>query len=762
MRFFTNLKTLFFLVSFFVLNIIALDAGFSGQVIPPPDTKYHIVDYGLCLVGDSLEQRFILRNTGTGQLELGGQLPSYYIGILNNDPNHQNDFYEFDPPLGDAPSYIINPDTEKVMIMRYYAQKDTITYKPGTKIAKLILGLYDPSISHPNNNNLVVVDSFTLIARKTVHFIDGYDNYVSFDSVYVNPAGNVNYTWNVKNVYTDTLRIDSDEFRPLSPNPEFEIKGDSLPMKIYPKNVLEWNISYNPKNIGGDSALYILNYHPLPNVYPNSIDHALLKMSGIGVKEDLGLVYSDVNISGDTIDIGEVWVGKTKEIRAVFKNTGNMPFGADSQSILKNKIDEADSNFSITRKLKELPFNLDTNKTDTINFEFHPKIRGNFISRFVINKDINSREVKGVPAEALKRIFYIKGTGIEPELSAASNTLDFGNVVLCLDFPSTETLLLPLNNIGNTTLEIQDAFVNPPFTVLKVDTIGAFSQRTMKVVFHAIQIGNYTDTLYIILKNVLPPKDTFRIIVKASSVKPQASNISIPSEIKAKPGSRINVPILVDKNNIYIARIFRDTLTFDGTLLRYYGFGNVGTASEGADKASIKIEPLGDSSRLAIYIEMPDKVFFQTSDTLIILQFNTYLGESESTYIAFANPEFGDGLCSNVLTPIKSNGRFHLDSVCGLDLKAIPYSTKQFRFENPYPNPASEKLEFECEMAFSTKAEISLYNSYGELVSKLLDSEIPAGTYIYTFPTTGLAAGTYYCEFKAGLFRQMKNIVITK
>ncbi len=763
-----KLKTELCILCILFLNIAALDAVsvFSGQIIPPAITKNKVVDYGMCLVGDSLVETFILKNTGTGMLELGTHLPSYYKGILNNDPNHQFDFYEFKLPPDDDVPYYIQSDTQKIMKMTYHADKDTISNKPGLKLAKLILGLYDASISYPVDTDIVVIDSFTLVARKTVHFIDGYDNYVNFDSVYVNPVGNINFIWKVKNVYIDTLIIESDEFQPLSLNPEFDIKGYPLPAKIYPKNVYDWNISYNPANMGGDSARYILNYHPMPSQYPDSVDHAWLKMYGVGVKEDLGIVSSDADFQADTIYAGEVWVGKSKSIQVVFTSTGNMPFGADSQNILKYKIDEPDSNFTFTQKLNQVPFNLDTGSTDTAIINFHPYKRGNFISRYVIYKDINERPVRGVPADAYTKVFYIKGTGIEPELSVASDTVDFGNVVLHTDCLSADTLPLTLNNVGNTTLSFS-AYVKPPFLVIPfVDTIAAFSQKTMKVVFNVNdtnQTGDYTDTLYIIMSDVQPPKDTFRIILKATSVEPQTSYIKIPHNLKAKPGTRINVPILVDRNNIKIARTFRDTLTFDSTLLRYYNYNNIGTASEGAVKASIVIEPIGaGSSRLAISIEMPDRVFFLPSDTLILLQFDTYLGDQVSTYIAFANPEFGNGPCSSVLTPLPDNGLFLLDSVCGLDLKAIPYSTKQFRFEDPYPNPASGDLKFECEMAFSTKAEISLYNSYGEIVAILLDSEISAGTYIYTYQTAGLPAGTYYCEFRAGLFYKVKNIVITK
>jgi hypothetical protein len=250
--------------------------------------------------------------------------------------------------------------------------------------------------------------------------------------------------------------------------------------------------------------------------------------------------------------------------------------------------------------------------------------------------------------------------------------------------------------------------------------------------------------------------------VKVSIVNPQETRLNIPINIKAKPGRLISVPIIVDKNNIDIARIFSDTLTYNPTLLRYSSYENIGTASEGAIPALLKIEPIADSSRLSIYIEMPSDDNFKQKDTLIKLKFNTYLGDNISTSIAFANPKFSNGPCSKVLTPIDSNGIFTLDSICGLSLKAIPFTTKQFRFEDIFPNPANDKIQFEYEMAFSTEIKINLYNSYGELVEKLIDTEIPAGTYQLTYPTSDMTPGVYYFEMQAGLFRQIKKVVLTK
>ncbi|MCL5991765.1 MAG: T9SS type A sorting domain-containing protein [Bacteroidetes bacterium] len=742
-----------------------INAQPNGKINQPKgtvkDKNVNIVDYGLCLVGDSLSRTFTLENTGTEVLRLGGFDPSYYKGSDPNYPGHIEDYSEFDPPIDSQPPFSIGVGQKHELRMTYFA-RDT-SKKPGKKFVLLKLGLYDsriPDQPSPGYDDMVALDSFLLIARKTEHYIDGYESEYDFDSVYVNPPAKVPWIWQVKNVSKADLEIESDTIIPLSPNPGFRI-NKILNQPIYQKNVIPIEIEYYPTDIGGDSAKYRLKYKPHPILYPDSIDYAIVTLNGVGVKQNLDIVDpTDVKFYGDTLDFGEVWVETKRKATAFLKNTGNLRFGAVSQKI-ENKFGESDTLFRLLDGIKELPFNLDTNKTDSFQIEFQPKERGNFIAKFVIMDDIASRNIKGIPAEALNDTIYLKGTGIEPEISVASDIIDFGNVVWCLDFQTSGTFSLQLNNLGNTTLHIQDPIIDPPFTVpIPIDTIAAYSQRTMQVVFNANELGNYSDTLFIISKDVRPPKDTLKLIVKASSVKPQATRLLIPNDIKAKPGRLISVPIIVDEKNINTARIFTDTLTYDASLLRFNGYENINTASEAADR--IEIIPNFNSSRLSVIIEKHGKNYFLPNDTLILLKFKTYLGDKVSTPISFADPEFGDGFCSQVLTPNITNGKFTLDSICGLNLKAIPHTTKIFRFEDIYPNPANEKIQFEYEMAFTTNIKISIYNSYGELVEKPIDNTLPAGTYQLSYPTNNMTPGIYYFEMQAGLFRQIKKVVLTK
>ena len=745
-------------ISLLMITPFKLSAELKGLIIPPGITKDKIVDYGLCLVGDTLSQIFTLKNTGTEVLRIGGKDPSYYKGEDQNIPGHTTDHREF-LTLPEPPQLI--DIGAKLDIKISFIPSDTSP--SGKKYVLLKLGMYDQRIQEePDSSQLTVFDVFLLIARKTTHYIDGYEKEWNFDSVYVKPPTKVAFTWLVKNVWSDSLKIDSANFKSLSPNPEFEISGDKLPSQIYPKNIRPWEILYKPQDMGGDSAIYSLMYKPHPIQFPDSIDTAKIKLSGIGVKQELSLNFSDADIYGDTLDFGEVWVDSTKQVIAVLKNTGNMRFGTISQKILNYK-GGIDSVFNLIEGVKELPYHLDLNETsDTIRFSFKPNQRGRFISSYVLESYIARRKIQGIPKDGLNQTIYLKGTGIEPEILVGSDTISFGNVVKHEDCPSADTIQYQINNIGNTTLEFQ-AMIEPPYLVEpNNETISANSQKLINVIFNAdsIQLDNYSKTLYIVSRDVKPPKDTLKIIVSASSVLPQQTNLQLPDNLRAKPGRLISVPVIVDKAHIGIARIFSDELTYNTSLLDYNGYERIGTASIGAESVDIHTDTV--TSRLVINIEMPPDVYFKQSDTLILLKFNTYLGDNVQTEIAFANPEFGDGRCSKVLTPKISNGRFSLDSICGLNLKAVPHGKNKFRFEDIYPNPANDKIQFEYEMAYSTSVKVNIYDSYGELIESLIGTELPAGSYELIYPTGEMTPGVYYFEMQSGLFRQVRKVVLTK
>ena len=92
-----------------------------------------------------------------------------------------------------------------------------------------------------------------------------------------------------------------------------------------------------------------------------------------------------------------------------------------------------------------------------------------------------------------------------------------------------------------------------------------------------------------------------------------------------------------------------------------------------------------------------------------------------------------------------------------------------YLFQN-YPNPFKEKTTIKYCMAYKTKVRISIYNSEGEMIEKLVDEAKEAGTYEVEFSnykchsgeSRNLLKGIYFYQMKAGDYLSEKEMILLK
>ena len=718
-----------------ILSIILFDfkPGYcqpSGKIYNN-NTQSDTVYLGMCLVGDSLQSKFTLENTGDISLTLGEKSPSYILGMIIG---HPQDFEEFSQ-IEKVP-FELGVGINKPLTIQYNATNKLPIYPVGIKMAMLKLGIYDSRISpdEVKESDLVTTRRFILIAKKTSHYIDCFDDLIVFDSVYINPNLPANKSCMVQNNSNFSLNLDSQKIRMLSPiliDSEFSAQKYNYPLPMpSKKNTVEWQIYYSPKDMKGDSAYFELYYLPQPD-NPTKTDTVKVKLTGIGVKQKLepDSLKSDLFI-GDTLDFGEVRLGSSKEFIAVLTNKGNIPLSVLSQDIYNQNNELATDNYSITQKFRRSENELMPNQYDSVKILFTPTVRGQFLYKYVIKSDIFSRHILSLPKNINEITFYLKGKGVEPQISILSDKIDFGNIVISPECSNSRDTLIPIANIGNTWLKIKSAEIFPPIPISKfriVDykaNIEADSSMFLKLNFSSGNLGQFTSRL-LLTTNSTHPLDSIWINLSAEGVEPMQVDLRIPTNIEAKPGRNIVIPILAEQNKIIKARTFHDTLTYDRTTLVFEGFETVGTSSEGAPY--INIGEVTGGGRAYISISMPSNSFFLKRDTLIVLKFKSYLGEKNSTEIAFADPHFGDGICDFVLTPKFTNGLFSLDSVCGLELKTVPLKKGTYRFEAILPNPVADKFTMEYELPYPNIVGITIYDSFGNQIRELLNNYLPAG-----------------------------------
>jgi hypothetical protein len=171
--------------------------------------------------------------------------------------------------------------------------------------------------------------------------------------------------------------------------------------------------------------------------------------------------------------------------------------------------------------------------------------------------------------------------------------------------------------------------------------------------------------------------------------------------------------------------------------------------------------------RVSVSLSMPEAdQYFKFMDTLVFLRFKVYLGDKVTSPVTFTNPVFSDAICAEVfsINPQEDiiNGSITLDSVCGLQYKAYDRNNQKFSFKDISPNPGKDFIIINIGMAFKTRAVLSLYDTHGNLVYKIFDSELPAGLYEKEVNISDISPGAYYIRFSAGIFTKTLPISIIR
>lgn len=728
-------------------------------------TTSDTVDMGMCVVGDSLETYFNILNYSGRVLKIGGNDYTYLIGRAVDDLNNL-DFLEFFGPR-DLPREI-DTNVNSLFSIKYIPFSPSPLFPVGKKIVKLWLGLFDPKVNDPPSSLQEIVKGreFTLIARKSSEELDVYENLLNFDSVWVPPVDTLYKTLIVQNNTKSKLAVDSILFfRSINAEIRFQKKPTPLVFDEYRSGDERhsFNISYYPVNLGRDTALLRFLYNSPSN--PDSQKYVQTKIYGVGVTQKIKISkIENAEIVDGFIDFGAIPLDTTKEVKIFIENLGNLPFGVLKQEILNFYTNTPSAGFKLVDSLDEKKLLMPT-ELDSFTVLFTPTQRDTFLAKIKFTSDITRRKISGYPDSAKEIVFYIRGVGLAPKLTSEVDSIDFGNIIVSNEqgCPTILDTVVRISNAGNYVVRVQNAKIEPPYpqTPFKIFEenfeIPPYSNKSLRIVFDSIarKVGAYEATL-VITSRFSKISDTLRIKLKANGVLPDPMEISIPSEINFKPSSLISIPILVDRTKITRVKEYADTILLNPRVLEFSNATLAATASARANVVDIRPS---SSGLLSIKISTKWNEFFLSSDTLIILNFNTYLGNEIESRIEFLSPRFGDGICPRVLTPIVKSGFVRVDSLCGLAFKLFDGRGGFFSLGSPTPNPADNVLNFDFVVPFESRTRICLYDSHGNLLKYFVDELIAPGEYSVHFPLDNLPLGIYFIRMNSGIFQEVKHFV---
>jgi len=87
---------------------------------------------------------------------------------------------------------------------------------------------------------------------------------------------------------------------------------------------------------------------------------------------------------------------------------------------------------------------------------------------------------------------------------------------------------------------------------------------------------------------------------------------------------------------------------------------------------------------------------------------------------------------------------------------------KTFRLAHNYPNPFNPSTHIDFSIPQSVHVSLKLYNSIGQVVATLIESELAGGSHSVEFDGSNLASGVYFCQLRADENVATNRIVLAK
>jgi hypothetical protein len=766
------------LLSILQIHAKAADAEISNAVIDGPKgliyidslrQDYDTLDFDITLFGYPVSRFITFENTGTERLTLPQDVfPFFSLEQIKPGNVTFREFqaipvFPFEIPAG-------APTSKRLFEIRYESRTDTSTqleFRLGKKEALVRFSLR----SAAQQENIVKERNFILRAWKSKDYLASRDTVVSFDSVYVGAPAPITLNWRLKNISPDKrITISGSSITPLTTvigTEELGISGPGAPVFLPVNTPQNIELTYQPRNIGWDSSLVTVYYSPNIDGRPDS---ARVIVRGFGVRQSAVIdnaTTGSPNIPqifpvADSLHAGDVALGDSTKITLVIRNTGNTTIGLREASFLGDAA--ALTSFRIVKSPEGniLPIG----GTDTIVVVFAPTVSGSFLTRLLLNTDLQQR-IPGAPPSAKVLAYSITGRALSAQLEVqdiVQDKIDFGEVILpakrispCIAIPATR--VIRIKNSGNARLSVEKPFISPAGSFFLLSPTERFSLAPADSALIILQFvpgaeGVYSDTLEF-LSNAAPPGQRKKLVLNGKGIQAPAVKIALPHRISAA-GIITEIPLISDKNWLTISSSFSSRIFFDdSTLLTLAGIRLNGGAAEGGiptftvfpGGADISIRAAGSS--------------FLPSDTLAWLRFATYAGLPTPSLMAFGSSKLGRADCDSVFTLQSENGSYTPDSACGSGISLIRNARNKFTFSAVTPIQEAGKAVMHFTAPVSLPCTIDLYSVQGIAVQRVFDGMAGPSPSEITMNTAILPPGIYYCVYKAGLYSSVQPIIIT-
>jgi hypothetical protein len=170
---------------------------------------------------------------------------------------------------------------------------------------------------------------------------------------------------------------------------------------------------------------------------------------------------------------------------------------------------------------------------------------------------------------------------------------------------------------------------------------------------------------------------------------------------------------------------------------------------------------LNQDGNLEIRIKRQSEENFLESDTLVLLKFNTFLGNQNYTYIEFTNSKIGNKNCDQLFDLKTRRGIYMTDSVCGLDFKT--YDTQLgVSINSISPNPIDETSTIDIYTPVDLEVDLQVIDMLGEIQISQKNLVLKSGSSSFILDGNTLSNGVYNLILRKERIISNKTIVISK
>ena len=131
---------------------------------------------------------------------------------------------------------------------------------------------------------------------------------------------------------------------------------------------------------------------------------------------------------------------------------------------------------------------------------------------------------------------------------------------------------------------------------------------------------------------------------------------------------------------------------------------------------------------------------------------------TESRSYSFSDLYSGQGTVSYRLKQIDYDGTSTYSKVINVDINA----PAEFKLNQNYPNPFNPSTTVSFTIPKASNVKLIIYNQIGQQVGELVNRNLEAGSYNYTWNAANQSSGIYFYELQANEFKSVRKMTLIK